>query len=349
MQLGFDVPAHWPDTGHHIDNLFPELVEQAKLANQIGFESFYLAEHHFIDYFVQPAPFALACYLAAITEKPRLIIAVIVMPWHDVRRLAGEITMTDQLTRGRLEVGFGRGGAQYETDRFGLSFEKGREVMDEKLKALVVLLEGENVSYEGPYDKIPELTIMPPPLQKPHPPFWKSVIRSEAAYHCGRQGFSVQTGALRRSFAVQTELIDEFRRGVAENGSEAGSQKISLHQMIYVTKDESEVREKMEMIYTNQQRFMSQYVTAGVVKGGKVVPIEIDDTVESLRETVIVGTADYCVDRLLAVKGLGYDAASLRMNFGPDHGDIMGSLDRFGEHVMPYLGAGLDEAGAKAS
>lgn len=344
MQLGFDVPAHWPDNGHPIENLFPELIEQAKRAEKIGFDAFFLAEHHFNDYFVQPSPFALASHLAAVTEKPRIIIAVIVLPLHDVRRLAGEITMTDHLTRGRLEVGFGRGGAQYESDCFGLPFEKARESMEDKLEALLVLLKGRDVSYDGPYAKYPEITVMPPPLQKPHPPLWLSVIRTEAAYHCGLQGYSVQTGALRRPIAVQKELIAAFRKGAAESGSKPGAQKISLSQIVYVAKNDSDVKEKLEMVYANQQRFMSQFITAGIVKGGKVVPIEIDDTIKSLSESVIVGSPEYCIDRLLALKELGYDALSLRMNFGPVHEDIMGSLDRFGEHVMPYLGLGSGAA-----
>ena len=112
MKLGLDLPGHWPDTGHPIENLFPEMTEAAKLGDQIGFDSFVLAEHHFKDYFGVPGPFCLASYLGAITERPRIIISVIVLPFHDVRRLAGEITLTDHLTKGRLEVGFGRGGGQ---------------------------------------------------------------------------------------------------------------------------------------------------------------------------------------------------------------------------------------------
>ena len=337
MKLGLDLPGHWPNTGHPIENLFPEMTEAAKLGDQIGFDSFVLAEHHFKDYFGVPGPFCLASYLGAITQRPRIIISVIVLPFHDVRRLAGEITLTDHLTKGRLEVGFGRGGGQYEADRMGVPWDKAREIFDDKLKALVILLRGKDVSYEGPYVSFPSLTIMPPPLQKPHPPLWIAVIRPESAYHAARNGYHVQAASLRRPVAVMKETIDAFRKGAAEAGPQPAPLQISAGQWVYVAKDDEEVTEKLKMAYANHQRFMNLFTTPGIVKGGIVQPIEITDTLDNLRDALIIGTPNYCVDKLLELKELGYDHLVLRTHFGPPHEDIMRSLDRFGEYIMPHL------------
>jgi alkanesulfonate monooxygenase SsuD/methylene tetrahydromethanopterin reductase-like flavin-dependent oxidoreductase (luciferase family) len=338
MEIGLDLPAHWPDTGHHIDNLFPELIEAAKFGDQIGFDSFCFAEHHFNDYFVQPAPFALASYVAAITKVPRFIVSVVVLPLHDVRRVAGEIAMTDHLTNGRLEVGFGRGGAQYEFDCFDMPYSKSREIFEDRLKGLLVLFSGKDVSYEGPYTRFPTLTIMPPPLQKPHPPFWMAVIRPEAAYHCARNGYHCQAAALRRDRSIMKEVMAAFRQGAAEAGPRKKPIQISVHQWIYVANDEADVQEKLRMAYANQQRFMNHYTTPGTIIGGITQPIEITDTLDSLRDALIIGTPDFCIERLLALKEAGYDHLILRTHFGPAHEDVMGSLDRFAEHVKPYLG-----------
>jgi alkanesulfonate monooxygenase SsuD/methylene tetrahydromethanopterin reductase-like flavin-dependent oxidoreductase (luciferase family) len=219
MHLALDLPAHWPNTGHHIDNLFPELLEVVKLGDEIGFDSFALAEHHFNDYFVQPAPLALASHIAAIMPRQRFIVAVMVLPYHQVQRLAGEITMTDQLTGGRLEVGFGRGGAKFEADRFGISHENSREIFDDRLRGLLALFSGKDVSYDGPHTKFPPLTILPPPRQRPHPPFWLAAIHPEAIFHCARKGFNVQAAALRRDMAAVQEMVKAFRQGVSESKS----------------------------------------------------------------------------------------------------------------------------------
>lgn len=337
MQLGLDLPAHWPDTGHPIENLFPELLEIARFGVEIDFDSFVLAEHHFNDYFVQPAPLALASYLAAVTERQRIIVSVMVLPLHDIRRLAGEITMTDHLTNGRLEIGVGRGGAQFEFDCFGLPYDKSREIFEDRLKALFVLFSGEDVSYEGPHTSIPTLTIMPPPLQKPHPPMWMAVIRPEAAYHCARNGYNVQTSVLRRDPSVTKEVIEAFRRGQSEAVPQSRPQQISVHQTIYVTEGDAEISEKLEMVYANHQRFMNHFTTAGTIVGGITQPIEITETIEDLSKAVIVGPPEYCVERLLQLKELGFDKIILRWHFGASHEDIMVSLNRFAEHVMPHI------------
>lgn len=336
MLLGFDMPAHWPNPNHHIDNLFPELIETARLADQIGFDSFCLAEHHFNDYFVQPAPLVLAGYLGAMTTRQRIVVSVMVLPLHDVRRLAGEIAMADQLTNGRLEIGVGRGGAQFEFDCFDMPYDKSREIFEDRLEGLLKLFSGTDVSYKGPYTSYPPVTLMPPPRQRPHPPLWMAIIRPDAAYHCARQGYNVQTGLLRRPFAVALETMDAFQRGAAEfNGPKP---KISVHQWIYVAKDEADTREKLQMAYENQQKFLNHYTTAGTIIGGITEKIKIDGTPEDLRGNLIIGNADFCIERLIKLKEVGYDQMFLRTHFGPAHKDVMGSMDRFAEHVLPKLG-----------
>jgi alkanesulfonate monooxygenase SsuD/methylene tetrahydromethanopterin reductase-like flavin-dependent oxidoreductase (luciferase family) len=338
MQLAFDVPVQFPDPSEDIDQLFPQAVECAKLADQIGFDMFTLAEHHFNDYFVQPTPLVLATHLAAVTSVPRILVSVFVLPYHDVQRLAGEIAMTDQLTRGKLEIGFGRGGAQFEADRFNIPHDKSREIFEDRFKALLVLFSGKDVSYEGPYTKFTTLTIMPPPFQKPHPPIWKSIIDPKLAYYCARDGYGVICGLLRRPFSVAVESKQAFDQGIAELKDKSKKPRIALYQWVYVAKDEVEVKRTLETAYRSHQKFMNHYVTPGYVVGGITQPIEIDGTPEDLRNNLIIGTPDFCVDRLLELKSLGYDDYSIRMNFGPNHQDVMRSLDRFGEHVYPHLG-----------
>lgn len=338
MQLGFDLPAHWPDDGHHINNLFPELLETVKLADQIGFDAFCLAEHHFNDYFVMPAPLSLAAHIAATTTRQRIIVSVMVLPLHDVRRLAGEIAMTDQLTGGRIEIGVGRGGAQFEFDCFDLPYSNSREIFEDKLKGLHVLFEGVDQGYEGPYTKFPPVTVMPPVLQKPHPPIWMAIIRPEAAYHCAKAGYHVQTGLLRRPFSVAVETMQAFREGAEQANGRQGKPKVSVHQWIYVAKDQADIEAKLSQAHANQQRFQNHYTTPGTVIGGITQPIEIDYTIDDMRSNLMIGTPEYCVEKILQLKELGYDIMHLRTHFGPAHADVMGSLDRFAEKVLPHLG-----------
>src|SRR5262249_55515592 len=154
-----------------------------------------------------------AGFLGARYPRQRLIVAVLILTLHDVRRVAGEINMADQLTNGRLEVGFGRGGAQYELDCFNVDFGKSREIFDDRLQALRKLYSGKDVSYDGPHPSYPKITIMPPPRRRPHPPFWLACMRPEATYHCARNGYNVQVGVGRRDPELIREFFAAFRQG----------------------------------------------------------------------------------------------------------------------------------------
>lgn len=341
MKLGLDIPAYWPDWSHPIENLFPEMIESAQRAEEIGFSTFALAEHHFIDYFVMPAPLAFASHLAAVTKSARLMIAVVDLPINDVRRVAGEITVADHLTKGRLDVGLGRGSNRYEPHRMGVEFDELREIFEEKLEALLALLTEQDVSRDGRYVKFPPLTIMPPPFQKPHPPLWVACIQAESTYDAARRGFNVQTASLRRSFDIMHGIVQAFRDGAAGFTAEKGganAQQVSMGTWVYVVRDPSEIREKLEMAHANHRRFVNLFTTPGSVVGGIVEPIEIEESVETIGETLVIGTPEFCIDKLLEYRELGIDHLMIRKHFGPTHADIMGSLDRFAESVMPHLG-----------
>jgi len=333
----WDLVGHWPNMGHHIDNLYPELLEVANAADQMGVDGFTFAEHHFNDLYVTPAPLVLAGHLGALYPQRRLIVAVIVLTLHDVRRVAGEINMTDQLTNGRLEVGFGRGGAQFELDCFGVDFSKAREIFDDRFKALQNLYSGKDVSYEGPYTSYPKLTIMPPPRQRPHPLFWFSCMRPEAAYHCGRNGHNVLSGVGRRDPQQIKEMIDAFRRGQKEAAPTDEPQRISVHQTIYVTNDKADIEEKKRINHYNYRLWSNHFFTPGTVIKGITVPIEVKETVDDVGKGVIIGEPEYCIERILELKEFGFDQINFRTDFGLNHSDTMASMDRFANDVLPHL------------
>src|SRR3989475_11732313 len=83
-----------------------------------------------------------------------------------------EIATLDLLSGGRLDVGLGRGYQHYEFERFGLELESGRQRWDEAVDIIMKSFEGGAFSYDGKLFKIPETTVFPQPLQKPHPPIW---------------------------------------------------------------------------------------------------------------------------------------------------------------------------------
>jgi probable F420-dependent oxidoreductase len=111
-------------------------------------------------------------YLAAITSKVKLGVAVVVLPLRNPIVLAKQVMNLDAFSNGRLILGVGSGaplvGKTFESA--GVSFEKRGEITDDYLKALVAIFEQNKSSYSGKYSRFSEIEMFPKPLQKPHPP-----------------------------------------------------------------------------------------------------------------------------------------------------------------------------------
>ncbi|WP_250527350.1 LLM class flavin-dependent oxidoreductase [Caballeronia sp. GAWG2-1] len=339
MQVALELGGHWPDHNHHIDNLFPEMLEVVKLADQVGIDAFLMGEHHFMDYNATPDPIALATHIAAMTKRQRLILAVMLLPLHDPQRLAGELAMADQLTRGRIDVGFGRGGGPYELRRFNVpsDYESAREIFEERLRAMRLLFVEKDISLDWKHTKFNDVTIVPPVFQRPYPPIWLSAQRVEAAYHIAKQGYHVQMAQLRNPMSYVKEMMNAFHEGVAVADQHQGKQNIGIIQWVYIAKDEADRREKVELAYQKHRKFMGILKDSSTVKSGRIPPVDLPGSPEDYAKNVAIGSLEYVTEHLLELKELGFDYFMMQAHCGPDHRDIMTSMETFGERVLPLL------------
>ena len=113
FDLGLYLPCNHADPLSTDSRVYPEILQQAQLAEEIGFNAFAIPEHHFQEGLVVPSSLMLAVKVAAMTQHARVRTAVIPLPIHHPLRLAGEICLADHLTDGRLEVGLARGSFEY--------------------------------------------------------------------------------------------------------------------------------------------------------------------------------------------------------------------------------------------
>src|SRR5262249_40986460 len=146
-----------------------EEVDQMVLAEDLGFDSVWLTEHHYADYGLASAPSVLLATLAARTSRVRLGIAVYVIPFHHPLRIAEETAMLDILSGGRLTVGLGGGNRPLEFYGHGVPREQSRARMDEAVDVLLQAWTCDRVNFSGTYWKILDVPVYPKPITKPHP------------------------------------------------------------------------------------------------------------------------------------------------------------------------------------
>jgi alkanesulfonate monooxygenase SsuD/methylene tetrahydromethanopterin reductase-like flavin-dependent oxidoreductase (luciferase family) len=142
--------------------IYRSLLDDVEYHAALGFRTMWLLEHHFSDYFPTPSPLILASHIAGRFPELSLGTCVVVLPWYEPLRLAGEIAMLSLLTDQPLHLGLGRGTAKYEFDAFGLDMADSRERFKEVYEVITTALKGESFAYRGKQIDMPkEVAVRP--------------------------------------------------------------------------------------------------------------------------------------------------------------------------------------------
>ena len=129
--------------------VFAEVAEQTRLADELGYAIAWFAEHHFSNYCLCASPLMLVAHCASITKNIRLGTAVVVLPLYNPARLVAEIATADALSNGRLMLGIGAGYQPYEFERFGVDIKANLEMTEEFCDILDRAFSQDFFSYDG--------------------------------------------------------------------------------------------------------------------------------------------------------------------------------------------------------
>lgn len=140
-------------------------LAMADMAEPLGFDSIWSAEHHFTDYTMCPNVMQFLTYMAGRTTRAQLGSMAVILPWHDPMRVAEEVCVLDNLSAGRVIFGFGRGLGQVEFNAFRLNMGESRQRFDEYSDALLAGLETGFMEYDGELYKQPRAAIRPGPFK----------------------------------------------------------------------------------------------------------------------------------------------------------------------------------------
>jgi alkanesulfonate monooxygenase SsuD/methylene tetrahydromethanopterin reductase-like flavin-dependent oxidoreductase (luciferase family) len=314
-------------------------IELAQAAETLGYRNVWLGEHHFSTYGYLSRPLQLASYIAAKTTRLRVGTAVIVVPLHHPLLIAEEIAMLDLLSGGRCDIGLGRGYQRYEFERFGLQLDTEGKRWNESIDILLKAFEGKPFSYEGNLFKIPETSVFPRTLQKPHPPIWITAQSPYSLEAAVRRGFNVLTGGFGVSIDRLAEFGKLFERVVAE-AKPAKRPLVGVQRAIYVTKDAADAREAAEQARWNMRVTLSLRNNYERVEHGNAIPVPAQtepDMDDLLDRYLIIGTPDTCIrqiKRLKDVVGITHFNCSFWLG-DMEQARVLRSMELFSQEVMP--------------
>jgi alkanesulfonate monooxygenase SsuD/methylene tetrahydromethanopterin reductase-like flavin-dependent oxidoreductase (luciferase family) len=199
-----EVPRPWD--GESDRKVLKEQIEQIELADKLGFEYAWSAEHHFLDeYSHASAPDMIFSAASQITKNIRFGYGIAQLPSNSPYRVAERVNTLDNITGGRVEFGTGEGGP-IELEAFGADIPNKRPIWRESLQAIVRMMKEDPFrGYDGEYVHLEPRNILPKPYQRPHPPLWVACPRPETLDLAGRNGL----GALSFTLTLEPEKAYE--------------------------------------------------------------------------------------------------------------------------------------------
>lgn len=337
MKFSVQLSAYYPDKAYGGDRVYGDMLEQAVLADRLGFDAVSLTEHHLINILMMPAPLQFAVRIAGATERIRIMTSVSVLPLHDMRIFAGEVIAADIFTGGRLMLGVGRGAFAFEMERLGVPMAETRARFDESLAVLQALLSEEEVSWDGDYYRFEPLTVMPRPVSPGGPPLMMAVMVPDGIRACAARGFHIQTTPLAGDHQMMLDQVAAFREGRDSLGEAGQDLTLSLSRVAFLARDETDRQRLVAQAHDYYSRFDNVFTGPGIVEAGMIAPLPRKQTMEELAESLLICTAAEMTDRLGAYAEAGVDRVILNINFGAGQAETREAIGRFAEEVMPVF------------
>ena len=355
--------------------MLDNLRQQTVLAEELGFEAMWLGEHHFGPYGIGdlPNPILLGADLAARTYRIRIGQMANIAPWWHPIRLAEDLAILDNLTEGRIEVGFGRGIWPYEGPQFHANADprkdaENRELFRETIEVVRKIWSDEYFSHQGenysfPADntvfshpsyppdpawqdgeRVTRLRVTPRPYQKPHPPLWMTVSTDRSVATAAEMGLKAcywQPPPLR--IRQRMELYAEVRSKLEGRPFSLGEDQ-AVMRSTYVASSMEDARRDAEA------GIMSGFIFNDPFRGRQVFTNPGEELNDDVRldwdflepRTLLVGSPDHVAEKIQELREVcSLDCLLVEFAHGgiPQR-KILRNLENFATRVMPRFTGG---------
>jgi alkanesulfonate monooxygenase SsuD/methylene tetrahydromethanopterin reductase-like flavin-dependent oxidoreductase (luciferase family) len=198
-----------PSNPRPLPDLYKDHLEEAVLAEELGFNDVWASEHHFAEDAWNPSPVTFLAAVAARTARVRVGTYVLLLPFHNPVRVAEDIAVLDNISGGRVDLPVGVGSAAEEFRTFGIMFNERLGRTFEALRIIERCFAGEEFSYKGKYYDFPNVRMTTTPVQKPGPPIWVASMGDQSVAWTARRGYHLAAGA-GRGHAKYEELLVQY-------------------------------------------------------------------------------------------------------------------------------------------
>jgi alkanesulfonate monooxygenase SsuD/methylene tetrahydromethanopterin reductase-like flavin-dependent oxidoreductase (luciferase family) len=329
-----------------LPDLYEQRLQCLEYADEAGFYCYHLAEHQATPLGMAPSPSVFLSAAIQRTRRLRLGPLVYLLPLYNPLRLVQEICMLDNMSRGRLEVGVGRGVSPYELAFYNVTPQQSRTMFREALDVLISGLTNAAVSYAGEYYSFKDVRLHLEPCQRPYPPLWYPTDNTNSIQWLAEEGFNTITHY--PPMATMRDLFDLYKRVWKEHCSNpkrlnahVTDPKYGIVRHLYVAETDAQARSEAKAAFAD---FIDNFNYLRLVNGdtsGRAAYLA--DFEARLAEGLhIVGSPETVKTRVqehLRITGSNYFVGSFF--FGTlTREQTLRSMRLFAEEVMPTFRPG---------
>ncbi|MFQ5699976.1 MAG: LLM class flavin-dependent oxidoreductase [Myxococcota bacterium] len=354
MRFGifFELSVPRPLSAEREREVFENALEQARLADALGFDLAWAVEHHFLEEYSHCS--SPEVFLTAIAMQTRRIRvghgAVVCVPEmnHPIR-VAERAATLDLLSGGRLEVGTARSSTWTELSGFQADPDRTKKDWDEFVRVLPRMWTDERFSWEGSCFQMPERAVLPKPLQQPHPPLWVTVTSPGTELDAAERGLGA-LGVASTSFAEQERRTRDYHRRI--QGCEpvgAVNDRVATLNFLYCHEDPERAAQtglamigafgllNSHLLFTREAYPTRAYgAVAGISVAQRREP-ESPGHEKALPEGICVGDPEHVIRQIKDWESIGVDDINFLLNTSEQipQGEVLDSLRLFAREVMP--------------
>lgn len=340
MKIGvglFSMQTHKELPGVTHQDLYRNTLENVKLAEDVGFHSAWLSEHHFLEDGYCSSPLTMAAAMAACTTKIRIGTGILILTLHNPVRVAEDAATVDLISGGRFDLGVGIGYRKEEFDGFEVPIAQRPSRIEEGIEIIKRSWEKEPFTFRGKRFSFENVDVTPKPVQDPVP-IYIGAFEEPAIRRAGRLGHPLLIGPGRT-----TDMIKDTLRWFNDSASKAGHSPDDFEHILlretFIDQTKDKAMEGGREYIINMYRF---YFTLGVkivIKGKQVQSID-DPLFEHIADDrFMIGTPGYCADEISKYKeetGISYIACRMVFPQAPNEA-ISRCIELFGKEVIPSV------------
>ena len=314
---------------------YADTIAQAVLADELGFDTVWLAELHFNSRFsIMSAPLLVASAIAQATSRVKVGTAVNLVPLHNPIRLAEETATLDIISGGRAIFGIGRGSNPRQFQGYGVDLEEGRGRFQEALDFILKAWASDEFSFQGEHYQAHDLTVSPKPEQKPHPPVYIASNSPDTFSLVGSLGHNILVAPLVVSIQGALDGLEVYRATLAEHGHDPASLKVNVNVPVYVTEDRSKARGGFEETFNNYLGVIRSNSSQATSRLANMTYDQVYD------EYGVIGDPEQCIAKLRSLHEM-YQNQEFMCWFNTGgmlpHGEVEKSMRLFAKEVMPHF------------